>query len=63
LADLPENTRKEIEALPATPLALIPYDEQLVSLDLEGKPLVDISSDSIAYVAVKNMLKEIGVLD
>ncbi len=62
LADLPETTRKEIEALPANPLALIPYDEQLVALDLEGKPLVGIPSDSIAYLAVRSMLQEIKVL-
>ncbi|MGA8831531.1 MAG: hypothetical protein WB554_07995, partial [Desulfomonilaceae bacterium] len=62
LADLPKTTREEIDALPSTPLALIPYDEELVALDLEGKPLVDIPSDSIAYQAVRKMLQDIAVL-
>ena len=63
LDDLPQSTRNEIEALPQSPLALIPYDESLVSLDLEGKPLLEIPSDSVAYLAVKKMLKDIGALN
>lgn len=62
LDDLPEVTRREIDALPSAPLALIPFDEQLVALDLEGKPLVNIPTDSVAYLAVEKMLQDINVL-
>jgi CO dehydrogenase maturation factor len=62
LDDLPEATRREIDALSSAPLALIPFDEQLVALDLEGKPLVNIPSDSVAYLAVQKMLQDINAL-
>jgi CO dehydrogenase maturation factor len=61
--DMPEGTKKEINRLPYAPECLIPYDENLVDLDLEGKPLVDIPSDAPSYKAVKEMLQRIGVLN
>ena len=61
--ELPESTRKEIEALPQKPQAIIPYDEALVDLDLSGEPLVKIDSNAVSYVAVKNMLKDLGILN
>ncbi len=61
--DLPEGTRKEIEKLPYAPEAVIPYDDSLVELDLSGEPLVNIPSDAPAYVAVKKMLTDIGILN
>lgn len=61
--DLPEGTRNEIEKLPYPPEAVIPYDDSLVDLDLSGKPLINIPSDAPAYVAVKKMLTDIGILN
>jgi CO dehydrogenase maturation factor len=61
--DLPEGTRREIEKLPYTVEAIIPYDDTLVNLDLQGLPLVKISDDAPAYLAVKSMLEELGVLN
>jgi len=60
--DLPEMTRREIEKLPYVPEALIPFDDSLVSLDLEGEPLTKISDDSPAYKAVKKMLADLNIL-
>ncbi len=61
--ELPEGARKEIERLPYAPQAMIPFDDSLVNLDLQGKPLVRISSDAPSYKAVKKLLEEIGVLN
>jgi CO dehydrogenase maturation factor len=61
--DLPEGTKKEIERLPYTPEAMIPFDNSLVQLDLQGKPLVRIDSDAPSYQAVKKLLEDIGVLN
>ncbi|MDQ7781479.1 MAG: AAA family ATPase [Desulfomonilaceae bacterium] len=60
--DLPENTRKEIERLPYAPEAMIPFDDTLVDLDLRGEPLLKIPPDAPAYTAVKQMLKNLGIL-
>lgn len=60
--DLPPTTRQEIRKLPYAPEALIPYDESLVSLDLEGQPLLKIPADSAAYQAVKKMLRDLNIL-
>jgi CO dehydrogenase maturation factor len=63
IEDLPESTRKEIDALPQKPQAVIPYDEALVDLDLAGEPLIKISSEAVSFAAVKNMLKGLGILN
>jgi CO dehydrogenase maturation factor len=61
--ELPEQTRKEMEKLPYEPEGLIPFDEELVGLDLKGQPLLKIPTDAQAYVAVKRLLQTIGVLN
>lgn len=63
LDDLPDGTKKEIGSLPYAPEGMIPYDENLVDLDLQGKPLLEISSDAPSYKAVKEMLQKIGILN
>jgi CO dehydrogenase maturation factor len=60
--DLPATTRKEIEKLPYAPEALIPFDDSLVSLDLQGEPLTKIPADSPAYKAVRKMLADLNIL-
>jgi CO dehydrogenase maturation factor len=60
--DLSLSIREEIERLPYKPEVLIPYDDTLIELDLQGQPLIKISSDAPSYKAVKNMLKNIGIL-
>ncbi|HMK36469.1 MAG TPA: AAA family ATPase [Desulfomonilaceae bacterium] len=59
--DLSETIRKEIERLPYPPEALIPFDDTLVNLDLQGEPLLKIPSDASSYVAVKTMLQTLGL--
>ena len=61
--ELPEGTRKEIERLPYVPKAMIPFDDSLVQLDLQGKPLVRIGSEAPAFKAVKKLLEDIGILN
>lgn len=63
LENMPESVRKEIEKLPFEPLAYIPQDDALVELDMAGKPLVGISSDSVSYKAVDAMLKQLNVIN
>jgi hypothetical protein len=60
---LPEVTTKEIEALPYPPEGLIPYDDTLVNLDLQGQALLKISSEAPSYRAVKEMLVQLGILN
>ncbi len=61
--NLPETVKDEMARLPYTPEALIPFDDTLASLDLAGKPLVSITSDASSYQAVKQLLKDIGLLN
>ncbi len=44
------------------PLA-IPEDPELRELDVQGKPLVQVSEESKAFAAVKGLLREAGVLE
>ncbi len=62
IADMADTTRKEIEKLPFKPEALIHYDEVLVQMDLDGKPLVQIPTDSKAYQIVNKMLHDLKVI-
>jgi CO dehydrogenase maturation factor len=61
--DLPEGTKKEINRLPYAPEGMIPYDDVLVDLDLQGRPLVEISSEAPSYKAVREILQKIGILN
>lgn len=63
LGDLPETTQKEIERLPYRPEAVIPFDESLVDLDLQGVPLLKISSEAPSYIAVKKLLQDLKILN
>jgi CO dehydrogenase maturation factor len=63
IEDLPEGTKKEINRLPYAPEGMIPYDDVLVDLDLQGKPLVEISSEAPSYKAVREILQKIGILN
>lgn len=60
---LPPNVQKEIGNLPYKPEAMIPFDETLVDLDLQGEPLIRIPSDAPAYMAVKEMLRGLGIIN
>ncbi|MFC1834566.1 carbon monoxide dehydrogenase [Thermodesulfobacteriota bacterium] len=59
--DLPDGIKKEIDKLPYDPEAFIPYDEQLVNLDLSGEPLIKLPDDSVSYGVIKKMLATVGV--
>ena len=61
--DFPESISKEISKLPYPPEAYIPLDETLVNLDMEGRPLLEISADAPSYLAVKQLLEKIGVIN
>jgi len=60
---LPPNVQKEISRLPYQPEAMIPFDETLVGLDLQGEPLLRIPDDAPAYKAVKEMLRSLGIIN
>ena len=47
IEDMPDGTKKEISRLPYAPEGMIPYDEILVDLDLQGRPLMEISSEAL----------------
>ncbi len=63
LEDLPQNTQNEISKLTSRVEAIVPYDESLVDLDLQGEPLLTISNESPSYKAVSKMLKDVNVVN
>ncbi len=63
LADLPGNTQNEIAKLAYPVDAIIPYDDTLVDMDLQGAPLLEISTSSSSYQAVRKMLQDVKVLN
>jgi len=63
IEDLPENTQGEITKLAYPVDAIIPYDELLVDLDLQGEPLLKISTGAPSYQAVRKMLQDTKILN
>jgi len=61
--DLPETIQAEIGKLPYPPESYIPYDDALVDLDLKGQPLLKIPENAASYLAVRELLDKIGVLN
>jgi CO dehydrogenase maturation factor len=62
LGELPENVKVEIDKLPFKPEAIIPFDDQLAQLDLQGRPLLQIDNGANSFRAVNGMLKNIGAI-
>ncbi len=63
LKDLSESTQKEIEGLSSPVEAIIPYDDLLVDLDLQGEPLLKIPAEAVSYQAVKKILQDLKILN
>jgi CO dehydrogenase maturation factor len=63
IEELPENTRNEISKLGHPVEAIIPYDEMLIDLDLQGEPLLKISTESPSYQSVRKMLQDIKIVN
>jgi CO dehydrogenase maturation factor len=61
--DLPETSKQEIGRLPFEPQAVIPFDDELVDLDLRGEPLTKIPGTAPAYQAVKQLLRTVGLVN
>ncbi|MCA1961528.1 MAG: AAA family ATPase [Desulfomonile sp.] len=61
--DLAESIQTEIAKLPYPPESFVPYDEALVDLDLKGEPLLKIPENAASYIAVRELLDKIGVLN
>ncbi len=62
LDGIPESTLKEIEKLPFKPEAMVPYDDVLVQLDLQGEPLLKIPVEAEAYRTVNKLLKDLSII-
>jgi CO dehydrogenase maturation factor len=63
IEELPENTRNEISKLGHPVDAIIPYDELLIDLDLQGEPLLKIPTESPSYQSVRKMLQDIKIVN
>ena len=63
IEELPENTRNEISKLGHPVDAIIPYDEMLIDLDLQGEPLLKIPNESPSYQSVRKMLQDIKIVN
>lgn len=63
LDELADTSKQELSRLPFQPEGVIPFDDWLVELDLRGEPLIKIPSDAPAYLAVKQLLRNVGILN
>ena len=59
IGQLPEVLRARIADLEAPLLAVVPYDEQLVQYDSDGRPLVDLPFDSLVSQAVNALVEKL----
>jgi CO dehydrogenase maturation factor len=59
--DIEELLQKSADAIGLEYGGIIPVDENVMSFNLTGKPLLEIPDDSPAYEAVANLAKTIGL--
>lgn len=56
---IPAPLQARLEMLDIPLLGVVPYDEQLVSFEFDGRPLVELGDESPVYQAVASMLQRI----
>ncbi|WP_371362018.1 hypothetical protein SRRS_32780 [Sporomusa rhizae] len=56
-----DRLKEEIVKTGLNLIGTIPYDEQAVTFDTEGKPLVDLPEDSLSVKAVNAIMKKVGI--
>ncbi len=59
--DLEELLQKTADDIGMEYGGIIPVDENVISFNLTGKPLLNIPDDSPAYIAIGNLAKKIGL--
>ncbi len=57
--EIPKPLREKIDEFEIPFLGAIPSDEELLSFELNGRPLVELGDDSPVFQAVSNMLRTI----
>jgi CO dehydrogenase maturation factor len=62
-SELEPLLREEAKKLGYEFAGIMPQDENIFMYNLTGKPLLGLSSESPAIVALKQILKRIGLLD
>ncbi len=60
---VPEGLREAARERGLPEALTIPEDVELRELDVRGEPLVGVSGESLAYQAVKDVLRHVGVLE
>ncbi len=60
--DKEDLLHKYAEEIGVEPLGIIPYDENIAHFNLEGIPLLKLPSDSPALLAVKDLVKKMGLI-
>jgi len=56
-----DGVLEEVKSQNLDLLGVIPQDETVYKYDSEGKPIVDVPDDSPIKLAVKNIIKELGI--
>ena len=61
IGDLPTPLKERLDTLDIPLIGVIPADEELTIFEFEGRPLVDLGSQSPVYRAVAEIMAEIGL--
>ena len=56
-----DSVLEEVKAQNLDLLGVIPQDEIVFKYDSEGKPIADVPDDSLIKLAVKNIIKDLGI--
>lgn len=56
---IPEPLQARIDALDVPLIGSVPYDDQLVAFEFDGRPLVELGNDSPVYQVVADMMRTI----
>lgn len=62
IGEMPEALMKTIEKLNVNFLGYLPSNEELMSFDYEGKPLVELGSESPVYIAIEKLMDKAGII-
>jgi len=62
VGDVPEPLLNTISTIGIDFLGHLPADEELMSFDYEGKPLVELGDESPVYIAISDLMDKTGII-
>jgi CO dehydrogenase maturation factor len=62
LGEIPEPVKETISKIGINYLGYLPSNDELMSFDYEGRPLVELGNESPVYQAIEKLMDEVGII-